>query len=59
MSTARKTVTILFCDVTGSTVLGEELDAESLREVVQRYFTEMRQVIERHGRDGRWLVSSA
>ncbi|HYT80224.1 MAG TPA: adenylate/guanylate cyclase domain-containing protein [Actinomycetota bacterium] len=49
MSTARKTVTILFCDVTGSTALGEELDPESLREVIQRYFTEMRAVIERHG----------
>jgi len=49
VSTARKTVTILFCDVTGSTALGEELDPESLREVIQRYFTEMRAVIERHG----------
>ncbi len=49
MSTARKTVTILFCDVTGSTALGEELDPESLREVIQRYFDEMRTEIERHG----------
>jgi len=49
VSTARKTVSILFCDVTGSTALGEELDPESLREVIQRYFTEMRLVIERHG----------
>jgi len=46
---ARKTVTVLFCDVTGSTALGEQLDPESLREVIQRYFTEMRTVIERHG----------
>jgi class 3 adenylate cyclase/tetratricopeptide (TPR) repeat protein len=49
VSTARKTVTILFCDLTGSTALGEELDPESLREVIQRYFTEMRAVVERHG----------
>src|SRR5438132_915096 len=49
MSTTRKTVTVLFGDVTGSTALGEELDPESLREVIQRYFTEMRGVIERHG----------
>src|SRR6266704_6816199 len=49
MATARKTVTILFCDVTGSTALGEQLDPESLREVIQRYFAEMRTVIERHG----------
>jgi class 3 adenylate cyclase len=48
VSTARKTVTILFSDVTGSTALGEEIDPESLREVIQRYFTEMRAVIERH-----------
>src|SRR6266704_6256125 len=49
MATARKTVTILFFDVTGSTALGEQLDPESLREVIQRYFAEMRTVIERHG----------
>ena len=49
VSTARKTVTILFCDVTGSTALGEALDPESLREVIRRYFTEMSAVIERHG----------
>jgi class 3 adenylate cyclase/tetratricopeptide (TPR) repeat protein len=46
---SRKTVTILFCDVTGSTALGEQLDPESLREVIQRYFDEMRSVVERHG----------
>ncbi len=46
---ARKTVTLLFCDVTGSTALGEQLDPESLRDVIQRYFAEMRAVIERHG----------
>lgn len=49
MSTARKTVTILFCDVVGSTALGERLDPESVREVMRRYFAEMRAVIERHG----------
>src|SRR6266496_6812089 len=46
---SRKTVTVLFGDVTGSTALGEALDPESLREVIHRYFTEMRAVIERHG----------
>ena len=46
---ARKTVTVLFCDLTGSTALGEQLDPEALREVIQRYFDEMRSVIERHG----------
>ncbi len=42
-------VTALFCDVTGSTALGEELDPEVLRGVMNRYFAEIRAVIERHG----------
>jgi class 3 adenylate cyclase/tetratricopeptide (TPR) repeat protein len=45
----RKTVTVVFCDVTGSTALGERLDPESLRHVLARYFEAMRTVIERHG----------
>ena len=45
----RKTVTIVFCDVTGSTSLGERLDPESLRRVMARYFEAMRLVIEQHG----------
>jgi class 3 adenylate cyclase/tetratricopeptide (TPR) repeat protein len=45
----RKTVTVVFCDVTGSTALGERLDPESLRHVMARYFEAMRDVIERHG----------
>jgi len=45
----RKTVTILFCDVTGSTALGERLDSESLRRIMERYFTLAREVLERHG----------
>ncbi|HVR88340.1 MAG TPA: adenylate/guanylate cyclase domain-containing protein [Candidatus Limnocylindria bacterium] len=45
----RKTVTIVFADVTGSTSLGERLDPESTREVMNRYFQGMRGVLERHG----------
>jgi class 3 adenylate cyclase/tetratricopeptide (TPR) repeat protein len=45
----RKTVTVLFSDVIGSTSLGERLDPESLRRVMSRYFSEMRAVLERHG----------
>ena len=45
----RKTVTIVFCDVVGSTALGEALDPESLRHVMERYFDAMRAAIERHG----------
>jgi class 3 adenylate cyclase/tetratricopeptide (TPR) repeat protein len=44
----RKTVTILFCDVSGSTALVEQLEAEAAREVMLRYFDEMRLVLERH-----------
>ena len=45
----RKTVTVLFADVAGSTALGERLDPESLRHVMSRYFEESRAVLERHG----------
>jgi class 3 adenylate cyclase len=44
----RKTVTVVFCDVTGSTALGERLDPEALRRVMSRYFEEMKVAIERH-----------
>ena len=44
----RKTVTVVFSDVTGSTKLGEQLDPESLRRVMGRYFDEMQAVVERH-----------
>ncbi|MGB2875926.1 MAG: AAA family ATPase [Gaiellaceae bacterium] len=45
----RKTVTVLFCDVVGSTELGERLDPESVRRVLGRYFETVRAVVERHG----------
>jgi class 3 adenylate cyclase/tetratricopeptide (TPR) repeat protein len=45
----RKTVTVLFCDVTGSTALGEFEDPERLRRVMTRYFDETRSAVERHG----------
>jgi len=45
----RKTVTVLFCDVIGSTALGERLDPESLRRVLARYFDVARVAVERHG----------
>jgi class 3 adenylate cyclase len=49
MAEARKTVTIVFSDVAGSTSLGDRLDPEPLRRVMERYFAEMRSVLERHG----------
>ena len=45
----RRTVTVVFCDLKDSTKLGERLDPEALREVVNRYFAAMREVLESHG----------
>ncbi|HET6617761.1 MAG TPA: adenylate/guanylate cyclase domain-containing protein [Gemmatimonadota bacterium] len=45
----RKTVTVLFCDLTGSTSLGETLDPERLRAMLARYFERMKVIVERHG----------
>lgn len=45
----RKTVTVVFCDVTGSTALGERLDPEALRGILHRYFAELKAILERHG----------
>ena len=49
MRDVRRTVTVVFTDVTGSTEMGERLDPESLRRVMSRYFAAMREVLERHG----------
>jgi class 3 adenylate cyclase len=46
---ARKLVTVLFADVVGSTALGEQLDPETMRAALGRYFTAARTVLERHG----------
>jgi class 3 adenylate cyclase/tetratricopeptide (TPR) repeat protein len=45
----RKTVTVVFCDVTGSTALGESTDPEALRALLARYFDCMRGIVESHG----------
>jgi class 3 adenylate cyclase len=42
-------VTVLFCDVTSSTAMGEKLDPEAMRRVMTRYFMTAREVLERHG----------
>jgi class 3 adenylate cyclase/DNA-binding SARP family transcriptional activator len=46
---ARKTVSVLFCDVVASTRLAERLDPESLRAVLGRFLAEASAVVERHG----------
>ena len=45
----RKTVTVLFCDLAGSTALGEQLDPERLSALLARYFERMRRIVERYG----------
>jgi class 3 adenylate cyclase/tetratricopeptide (TPR) repeat protein len=47
--TARRTVTIVFSDLKGSTNLGGQLDSEALWEVLDVYFDAMKAVLERHG----------
>jgi class 3 adenylate cyclase/tetratricopeptide (TPR) repeat protein len=49
MREQRKVVTILFCDLVGSTALGESTDPEALRARMRRYFEDLRGILERHG----------
>jgi class 3 adenylate cyclase/tetratricopeptide (TPR) repeat protein len=46
---SRKVVTVLFCDLVGSTSLGESTDPEALRARMRRYFEDLRVILERHG----------
>ncbi|MGW1022904.1 AAA family ATPase [Streptomyces sp. NPDC002577] len=46
---SRRTVTVLFCDMTDSTALSGGLDPEPLRELMVRYYSLMRSCLERHG----------
>src|ERR687888_976034 len=45
----RKTVTIIFSDLKGSTALGESIDPEALHEIKNRYFEAMADVLAHHG----------
>ena len=46
---SRRTVTVVFVDLAGSTGLGEKLDPEPLRRVMSRYFETVSEALERHG----------
>jgi class 3 adenylate cyclase/tetratricopeptide (TPR) repeat protein len=46
---SRRTVTVVFVDLAGSTGLGEQLDPEPLRRVMSRYFETVSQALEGHG----------
>ena len=45
----RKVVSVVFCDVVGSTDLGDSTDPEALRALLARYFDRMRGIVEGHG----------
>ena len=45
----RKIVTVVFCDVAGSTSLGESVDPEALRSLLHRYFERIQAIVEGHG----------
>jgi len=45
----RKVVTVVFCDLTGSTALGDRTDPEALRATMRGYYEAMRSILERHG----------
>ena len=45
----RKVVTVLFCDLVGSTALGESTDPEVVRAWLGRTFEDLRTILERHG----------
>ncbi len=46
---SRKTVTVLFGDLSGFTSLGERLDPEALRSLMEEYYALSREVLQRHG----------
>jgi class 3 adenylate cyclase/tetratricopeptide (TPR) repeat protein len=56
---SRKTVTVVFADVTGFTSLSERLDPESLQQLMARYFEQMRRVVARHGGKVEKLIGDA
>jgi class 3 adenylate cyclase/tetratricopeptide (TPR) repeat protein len=49
MAEVRKTVTVVFSDLAGSTAIGEGLDPESLHRLMSRYHGALRRVLELHG----------
>jgi class 3 adenylate cyclase/tetratricopeptide (TPR) repeat protein len=49
MVEVRKTVTVVFSDLAGSTAIGEGMDPESLHGLMSRYHETLRSVLELHG----------
>ena len=48
-SETRRVVTVLYSDVVGFTGIGHELDPESLRGLMGRYFERVQTIVDRHG----------
>lgn len=48
LSTARKRVTVFFSDIQGFSTLAEELEAETLTELLNSYLTEMARIAAKH-----------
>jgi class 3 adenylate cyclase len=55
----RKTVTVLFMDVVGSTEMGERSDPESIRRVMSRLFDVVKPVLEHHGGTAEKFIGDA
>jgi len=51
--------TILFCDLVGSTAMGERLDPEALRSVQQAYFATVSAALRRHGGEVEKFIGDA
>ena len=49
MPEERKLVTILFADVTGSTMLGDTLDPEDVRDLMKRYYEHAHRILAQYG----------
>jgi class 3 adenylate cyclase/tetratricopeptide (TPR) repeat protein len=49
VSERRRLATLVFCDLVGSTALGERVDPEAVKELLGLYFAEMRAALEAHG----------
>jgi class 3 adenylate cyclase/tetratricopeptide (TPR) repeat protein len=45
----RRQLTVMFCDLVGSTSLGQRLDSEDFREIVRGYYDATRTVVDRWG----------
>ncbi len=49
LSENRRLVTVMFCDLSGSTALGERLDPEDLRRILAQFFGALAREIQRYG----------